>query len=222
MAASFAPNLEATYGSYLNLLTPGSRVLDLGCGTGYLLFWLSSKGLVASGVDQSPSMVKVARQFLPDMEIALDDGLAFLRKHPASFSAIFCHDVLEHLPTEDLCVELIQAARHALLPGGFFICRVPNAANLTGSHCRYIDFTHRRSFTSLSLIQLLETSGLSDCRIIPLRRKQLLRQLHLRAVTLFHLALFLFCGNRMERHFHRVIIGVGFNTGNTCKGNETC
>ena len=62
MAASFAPNLEATYGSYVNLLPPGSRVLDLGCGTGYLLLWLSSKGLVASGVDQSPSMVKVARR----------------------------------------------------------------------------------------------------------------------------------------------------------------
>lgn len=222
LVARAAPNLEATYGSYVNLLAAGSRVLDLGCGTGYLLYWLSLKGLAACGVDRSPSMVEAARQFLPDIEIALGDGLAYLRSHPASFSAIFCHDVLEHLPTEDFCVEWVQAARCALIPGGFFICRVPNAANLTASHMRYIDFTHRRCFTSFSLIQLLETAGLADCRVIPLRRKNWARRLHLGAVTLFHRAFYLFCGNRLERHFHKIIIGVGFNTVSGHNGNETC
>ena len=223
MVAAYAPNLDATYGLYVNLLTPGSRVLDLGCGTGYILCWLSQKpGLEPVGVDRSPSMVDAARGYLPDLDIALGDGLAYLRSHPAAFSAIFCHDVLEHLPTDELCVDWVLAARRALLPGGFFICRVPNAANLTGSHMRYIDFTHRRSFTSFSLIQLLETASLTDCRIIPLRRQAWWRRLHLKAVTLFHRAFYLFCGNRLERHFHKVIIGVGFNRGDAPKGNEAC
>jgi 2-polyprenyl-3-methyl-5-hydroxy-6-metoxy-1,4-benzoquinol methylase len=221
LAARAAPDLEATYGSYMRHLSPGSRVLDLGCGTGYLLHWISQKGLTAYGVDQSSSMIEAARYFLPDLEITLSDGLEYLQAHPTSFSAIFCHDVLEHLPTEDSCLAWVQAARRALLPGGFFICRVPNAANLTACHMRYIDFTHRRSFTSFSLIQLLETAGLSDCRIIPLRRKNLIRRFHLLALTIFHRAFYLFCGNRLERHFHKFIIGIGFNRMNGSKGHAT-
>jgi SAM-dependent methyltransferase len=212
LAAAVGPNFEATYGQYMNLLPPNSRVLDLGCGTGSLLGWLSQKpGIVPVGVDRSPSMVKVARQFLPNIEIALEDGLTYLNDHPASFSAIFCCDVMAHLPTPEICIEWSKAARRALIPGGFLICREPNAANLTSSHLRYMDITHMRSFTSYSIIQLLETAGFKDCRCVPIRFKSLARQLHMNAVTLFHLAFFLFCGNRRERHFHRFISGVGFN-----------
>ncbi|MBM4293291.1 MAG: class I SAM-dependent methyltransferase [Deltaproteobacteria bacterium] len=220
MLDASARNLDATYGPYINHLAPGSRVLDLGCGTGHLLCWLSRKpGLIAVGVDRSPSMVAAARQFLPEAEIVLDDGLSHLRNHPAGFSAIFCHDVLEHLPTDEICVDWVTAARQALIPGGFFICRAPNAANIIASHSRYMDFTHKRSFTSFSLIQLLETGGLADCRIIPLRHHALVRRIHLGAVTFFHRVLYLFCGKRLERHFHTNIIGVGFNRGNFHKDN---
>lgn len=215
MAAVAGPNREATYGSYVNLLPPGSRVLDLGCGTGYLLAWLSQKpGIVPVGVDRSPNMVKAAQQFLPNIEIALEDGLTYLNDHPASFSAIFCCDVMAHLPTHEICLEWVMAARRALIPGGFLICREPNAANLTSSHLRYIDITHMRSFTSYSIIQLLETAGFKDCRCIPLRSKSLSRQLHIKAVTLFHRAFYLFLGNRSERHFQRFISAVGFNREN--------
>lgn len=212
MAASAAANLDATYGQYVNLLPAGSRVLDLGCGTGYFLAWLSKKpGIVPVGVDRSSSMVKTARQFLPNLEIAVSDGLTYLNDHPASFSAIFCCDVMAHLPTPEICLDWAKAARRALIPGGFLICREPNAANLTASHLRYIDITHMRSFTSFSIIQLLETAGLKECRIVPLRCKGLARQLHMKAVTLFHRGLYLFCGNRLERHFQRFISAVGFN-----------
>jgi len=40
------------------------------------------------------------------------------------------------------------------------------------------------------------------------------RQLCMKSVTLLYLAFYLFCCSRLERHFHEMIIGMGFNRGN--------
>jgi ubiquinone/menaquinone biosynthesis C-methylase UbiE len=46
-------------------LTPGARVLDVGCGTGSLVEELDRRGLRAAGVDQSAEMLQVARRKNP-------------------------------------------------------------------------------------------------------------------------------------------------------------
>jgi ubiquinone/menaquinone biosynthesis C-methylase UbiE len=46
-------------------LTPGLRVLDIGCGTGSLVEELDRRGLRAAGVDASREMLAVARQKNP-------------------------------------------------------------------------------------------------------------------------------------------------------------
>ena len=57
---------------YLGFLVPeGSRVLDLGCGTGSLL--ASLKPLRGVGIDFSPAMIDFARQRHPDLEFTLGD-----------------------------------------------------------------------------------------------------------------------------------------------------
>lgn len=53
------------------LIPPGSRVLDLGCGTGELLAKLRpSRGL---GIDISSTMVEIARASYPDLEFRIGD-----------------------------------------------------------------------------------------------------------------------------------------------------
>lgn len=53
------------------LIPPGSRILDLGCGTGKLLAFLQpSRGV---GVDFSPGMIAVARRNHPELEFYLAD-----------------------------------------------------------------------------------------------------------------------------------------------------
>ena len=212
--AKWLDNMEATYGGLVSSLPTGSRVLDLGCGTGFLLRWLSMHpGIVPVGVDSCPTQVEVAEKSLPDVELVCQDGTEFLRRHQNSFVAIFCTDVLEHIPDQDSCLELVEAAKDSLLPGGFFCCRAPNAASLVGTHSRYLDLTHYRSFTSPSIIQLLAAAGLSDCRIVPIRSGHLTGKVRLLLERIIHKTLFGICGRPMEDHFTSNVCAVGYKKG---------
>jgi SAM-dependent methyltransferase len=203
-------NMQLRYGAFIKDLPPGSRVLDLGCGTGFILYWLSQQpGIEPVGVDRSTSQVDFAREKLPNIEIVCDDGLHYLREHPETFAGIFCNDVLEHIPDDDL-LDWVEAAVAALQPGGFFFCRVPNAANITASHARYMDLTHERLFTSTSLRQLIELVGLHDCRIVPIRSAHLAGRIRLTLEHLLHRAIFRLVGSGLERVFTTNVCAVGF------------
>lgn len=201
---------DATFGALVDRLAPGASVLDLGCGTGLLLAWLSSRpGLRVAGVDASETQVSIARTALPHLAIECSDGLAYLEEHGATFDAVFCLDVLEHLD-DDVLLDWVEAARQALKPGGFFVCRAPNAANLTATYSRYMDLTHQRCFTAGSLVQLLELGGLENARAIPLRAGDLGGVVRQALEGALHRAVFRLCGRGLERVFTSNVMVVGF------------
>jgi 2-polyprenyl-3-methyl-5-hydroxy-6-metoxy-1,4-benzoquinol methylase len=200
--------LEATFGPALDGVTPGARVLDVGCGTGFLLYWLWKRGGVAPvGVDASRTQIAVLKQHLPEIEVHCADGLSFMRQHPGTFEVIFCTDVLEHIPDEIL-LDWVETARAALTPGGAFVCRVPNASNLTAAQARYIDLTHERCFTVQSLTQLLDTGGFSGCRILPIRLAHLSGRVRLLAEQILHRAVYRICGDAGQRVFTSNIVAL--------------
>jgi 2-polyprenyl-3-methyl-5-hydroxy-6-metoxy-1,4-benzoquinol methylase len=202
--------LDLMYGPLLDELRPGSQVLDLGCGTGILLGWLATRiALRAVGIDASESKVRAARAADATLDVRLTEASPFLKLNPDTFSGIFCMDVLEHTATLDDCLDLITQSRDSLRADGFFVCKVPNAANLTASQLRYIDLTHERSFTSLSLLQLLEAGGFRDCRILSFRAAHLAGRVRLGLEHLLHRLVFRLCGEGLEREFTRFLIGVG-------------
>ncbi|MFO0970293.1 MAG: class I SAM-dependent methyltransferase [Gemmataceae bacterium] len=163
-------SLDRSFGHLLRDRRARGPVLDLGCGTGRLLYWLSSyPGIIPVGVDASECQTKVARECLPGFDISCANGLSFLKTRPNAFSGIFCFDVLEHLPGDDLLLEWVEACRSALKSDGFFCCRVPNAGSLIGSFDRYVDLTHQRAFTGSSLLQLLEAAGFSDPSLLGIK-----------------------------------------------------
>lgn len=203
--------MTLNYGFLTEGLPPGSRVLDLGCGTGILLRWLGHQAnTVPVGVDLSPTMVGFARSKLHGIEIACADALDFLRGNQAAFAGIFCTDLLEHIPGTDACIAVAKAARAALKPGGFFYCRSPNAASLTGSYGRYMDLTHERAFTSTSLLQLLDAAGFVRARVVPIRAPHAGGRLRLAAEAALHRVVFRICGRGMERVFTSNVCAVGF------------
>jgi 2-polyprenyl-3-methyl-5-hydroxy-6-metoxy-1,4-benzoquinol methylase len=204
-------SMRLMYGPLLAVLPSGSRVLDLGCGTGLFLSWLAAqKNIVPMGLDSSPAQVEQARRSVPNVHIACSDGLSYLVEHPESFGAIYCFDVLEHLPSIDLCLEWISAAHNALRPDGFFLCRIPNGANLAACYSRYMDLTHERCFTSPSILQLLEAGGLQGCRVIPYRAAHMAGRFRLWLEATLHRLVFRICGHGQEAIFTNNIHAIGY------------
>jgi 2-polyprenyl-3-methyl-5-hydroxy-6-metoxy-1,4-benzoquinol methylase len=204
-------HIQAQYHGLVQPLPKGSRVLDLGCGTGMLLSWLGRQpNLVPVGVDSSSSQIAVAQKALPNLEIHCADGLEFLRARPGSFAAIFCTDVLEHIPGKDLLGEWVELAAQALQPGGFFFCRMPNAANIIGSYCRYRDLTHECSFTTTSILQLLESAGLENCRVYPIRAAGTAANVRMAVEYYLHRWIFRICGEKLEHTFTTNICALGY------------
>lgn len=210
-APAYWKALDIMCGDLIAQSPAGSEILDLGCGTGVLLSWVARQpGILAVGVDASAGQVELARRFLPEVEIDCSDGLAYLRRQSDRFAGIFCTDVLEHLGGNEQRLEWLEAARRALRPGGFFFCRVPNAASLIAAHGRYIDLTHDTIFTVTSLFQLLDASGLSRCRVVPIRAGHWSGRIRLACEHLLHRIVFRVCGSAMEQVFTGNICAVGF------------
>ena len=96
-------------------LTPGS-LLDLGCGTGYLLDFAKKAGFSSSGVDLSWGMLHKAREQENGEELSLT--LASASQLPfsdESFDIVLASGALVHIPKIDqVCREMLRVLR----PGG--------------------------------------------------------------------------------------------------------
>ena len=204
---------QASFQDLVSSLPESSRILDLGCGIGFLLFWLERSNLgkfQLTGIDVSPNQLVLARKHLPEHVMLFEqDAATFLENKSRAFSAIFCTDILEHIEGDNELLQLMQLIRNSLEPGGIVVCQVPNMANLTGLQLRYIDLTHTRGFTGSSLLQLLEGSGFRDCRVINRCAADFTQRIRMSVEKVLHRFVYRICGVGNERHFHRTIIAVG-------------
>jgi 2-polyprenyl-3-methyl-5-hydroxy-6-metoxy-1,4-benzoquinol methylase len=204
-------NMEVMYGPFVDGLAAGQAVLDVGCGTGFFLHWLSQRpSLRLWGVDACEGQAEYARRAAPAATIVIEDAIEFLDTQHASFGGVFCIDMLEHVQTDEDCFRLLQGVHESLEPNGFFICRVPNAAHILGSFSRYIDITHHRSFTSHSLRQAFAAAGFKDIRMIPHRSSSWLGTIRLGLEYLFHRMLFLFAGYSAADIYTQNVVAIGF------------
>ena len=206
-------NMELMYGPLVDQLRRGTAVVDIGCGAGFFLHWLSKKpGLRLLGVDACEGQAERARRAAPAAEIVVQDALAFIENKSSVFGGVFCIDIVEHIETDDECYRFLRGIQEALEPGGFLVCRVPNAAHVLGSYSRYVDITHHRIFTIHSLRQALRATGFHDVRFIPHRSSSWLGKLRLGLEYLFHRALFLLCGYPKEAIYTENLVAVGFKS----------
>lgn len=128
-ATAFALFNSAILVSWRRLgLRPTDRILDVGCGAGTLLCFLTRKvGFrePAQGVDITPEQVELARQVITanhlEGKVVVQAGSALALPFPdASFDVVVSSHVLHNLSDENLAV-LFAEVRRVLKPGGRFI-----------------------------------------------------------------------------------------------------
>ena len=136
-----------------------SRILDLGCGHGALLFVLHTAGYRnATGVDGSPEQVAAAQR-LGIEGVFEGDVMHTLADTPdASVDIFVAFDIIEHFGKDEL-VALVDEVHRVLRPSGSWLIHVPNSEGPLGARMRYSDFTHEIALTRTSLSQLLRVSG---------------------------------------------------------------
>jgi 2-polyprenyl-3-methyl-5-hydroxy-6-metoxy-1,4-benzoquinol methylase len=141
------------------------QVMDIGCGQGGLVRLMLRDGYDAAGVDISPEQVTIARASGLEQVCHADYG-DVLRASPGRLAALTATDVLEHL-SKDEVLDTFDAVAAALIPGGVFIARVPNAVSPFGGHIRYGDFTHETWYTARSVRQLAAAAGFGAVHVYP-------------------------------------------------------
>jgi SAM-dependent methyltransferase len=113
-------------GALFSLLPPPpARVLDCGCGTGWLSYFLARRGYEVVGTDVSADAVALARANpmfrdgnAPEFLVADSESLAF----DAAFDAIVFFDSLHHAIDE---LAALRSAYRALRPGGVCVALEP-------------------------------------------------------------------------------------------------
>lgn len=97
----------------------GARVLDVGCGAGLLSEALAAEGAQVTALDLAPELIDVARLHLLESGLKVDYRLQSVEdlalEAPASFDAITCMEMLEHVPDPGA---IIRACASLLRPGG--------------------------------------------------------------------------------------------------------
>ncbi|WP_330250526.1 class I SAM-dependent methyltransferase [Nocardia sp. NBC_00565] len=95
------------------------RVLDIGCGPGYVTDHLRTLGLQSQGIDLSPEMIALARRAYPDLRFELGDMTAIDLPN-AGLGGVFSRSSIIHTPPEQLPAVFAEFHR-VLAPGAHLL-----------------------------------------------------------------------------------------------------
>lgn len=116
-AASGAKGVSRHLDGFLDLLAPGARILELGCGSGRDAARMLERGFAVEATDGVAAMaVQAARRIGRPVRVMRFDELDVA----AEFDAVVASASLLHVPRGELCAVLSKIFR-ALRPGGWHL-----------------------------------------------------------------------------------------------------
>lgn len=100
------------------ILNDTTKLLDIGCGAGFLSNALAGKQIDVTGIDLSDESLKVAKKFDKTKSVHYYQADAYyLPFRDGEFDVVTAMDFLEHV---DRPLEIIQEVGRVLRPGGLF------------------------------------------------------------------------------------------------------
>ncbi|MFT4538491.1 MAG: ubiquinone/menaquinone biosynthesis C-methylase UbiE [Planctomycetota bacterium] len=139
-----------------------TKVLDIGCGTGFFLAELEEKHPGAIGLDISHDMLKVSDEYVPGARLVTGDAEHLPFVH-GQFDTVFCKGSLHHMRDH---VGFLTSCREMLPKGGNLVMSEPCNDNplIRGARAlMYKKSAHfdegDQGFTQKGIIELTERAG---------------------------------------------------------------
>jgi 2-polyprenyl-3-methyl-5-hydroxy-6-metoxy-1,4-benzoquinol methylase len=164
---AYKPSAHSSHGRVLQMMEHRSpmRVLDVGCGPGWLAEALMRQGHHVTGVDMAdePGVRDRTNHFV---RANLEEGIP--DEAGGDFDVVIAADVIEHVRRPD---QLLTEMAHRLKVGGTIIASVPNISHwyprgrttlglFDYDQRGILDTTHLRFFTRRSFTRLAHQAGL--------------------------------------------------------------
>lgn len=129
-------DLSSFHPLLLEVCPPGSRVLDVGCGSGRDVAFLRGRGVQAYGVDASAAMVAEARRRHPEIaaHVRVDALPALGTVGADQYDAVLATAVLMHLPAGELEPAGARLARLLTSRGSLLISIPAGTRGRPGDH----------------------------------------------------------------------------------------
>lgn len=128
-------------------------VLELGCGTGYVLAAEARSGYEVTGTELFPRGIAHARERTPDASFVQLDARDL--PYRDAFDVVAAYDVIEHIADDQ---QVLNEMALAVRPGGGIIVTVPQHPWLWSRADRYAH--HERRYTRRELLRKLGLAGL--------------------------------------------------------------
>ncbi|MBZ0286497.1 MAG: class I SAM-dependent methyltransferase [Anaerolineae bacterium] len=117
----------------------GGPILDVGCGTGRVVFHLAQAGYITHGIDSEYDMLERAKMKL-DVFGHVREKLTFYQGDVMTYDldkkykmVLLSYNALMHFHTQEEQLSLLHRLRECILPDGLLIIDLPNAGETFAS-----------------------------------------------------------------------------------------